>query len=173
MISLTRNLLHYRYVLTVCVGEVGSGTDMCVCPYNNQSKINYIATGHFDLCLYTGIISYVRTYTHTYTHTHTHTRVQIWLFGYELADTLIVFCANEIHILSSKKKIEFLRPLEGALAKKEELPHLKLAIRNKVCHVYQLIQCSAYDTLGHFYKWVLNLAFLAWTTQNTKINTCK
>lgn len=53
------------------------------------------------------------------------------MFGYELADTLTVFCANEIHILSSKKKIEFLRPLESALSDREELPHLKLAIRNK------------------------------------------
>ena len=69
---------------------------------------------------------------HTHTHTHTHAHTQIWLFGYELADTLTAFCANEIHILSSRKKIEFLRPLEGALAKREDLPNLVLSVRNKV-----------------------------------------
>ena len=57
--------------------------------------------------------------------------MQIWLFGYELVDTLCVFCANEIHILSSKKKIEFLRPLESALSQKSNLPTLKLLTRNK------------------------------------------
>ena len=71
---------------------------------------------------------------------HTHTPftlplslkpVQMWLFHYELADTLCVFCANDIHILSSKKKIEFLRPLEAALAKRGDLPNLILYMRNK------------------------------------------
>ena len=57
--------------------------------------------------------------------------MQIWLFGYELVDTLCVFCANEIHVLSSKKKIEFLRPLEAALSQKSDLPTLKLLTRNK------------------------------------------
>ena len=46
-------------------------------------------------------------------------------------DTLCVFCANEIHVLSSKKKIEFLRPLEAALSQKSDLPTLKLLTRNK------------------------------------------
>ena len=59
---------------------------------------------------------------------------QLWLFGYELADTLCVFCANDIHILSSKKKIDFIKPLEDALAKKPDLPKLKLYTRNKVRH---------------------------------------
>ena len=43
-----------------------------------------------------------------------------------------MFCANDIHILSSRKKIEFLRPLEPALAKKDDLPNLQLYTRNKV-----------------------------------------
>ena len=42
-----------------------------------------------------------------------------------------MFCANEINILSSKKKIEFLRPLESALSQKSDLPTLKLLTRNK------------------------------------------
>ena len=46
-------------------------------------------------------------------------------------DTLCVFCADEVNILSSKKKIEFLRPLESALSQKSRLPTLKLLVRNK------------------------------------------
>ena len=43
-----------------------------------------------------------------------------------------MFCANDIHILSSKKKIDFIKPLEEALGKKPDLPQLKLYTRNKV-----------------------------------------
>ena len=56
---------------------------------------------------------------------------QMWLFGYELVDTLCVFCANDIHVLSSKKKIEFLRPVEAALSQRTDLPNLQLHARNK------------------------------------------
>ena len=44
---------------------------------------------------------------------------------------MCVFCAKEINILSSKKKIEFLRPLESALSQRSDLPTLKLLNRNK------------------------------------------
>ena len=56
------------------------------------------------------------------------------MFGYELTDTLCVFCANELHILTSKKKADFLRPLEPALKKRSDLPDLRIHMRNKVCH---------------------------------------
>ena len=96
-------------------------------PTPNQQHYRYT----YSFC---GTHTYTQSQLHTITptHTHTHTHPQIWLFGYELADTLAMFCADEIHILSSKKKIEFLRPLEPALAKREDLPDLKLLVRNKV-----------------------------------------
>ncbi len=42
-----------------------------------------------------------------------------------------MFCANDIHVLSSKKKTEFLRPLESILAKRSDLPDLQLYVRSK------------------------------------------
>ena len=44
-----------------------------------------------------------------------------------------MFCANDIHVLSSKKKVEFLRPLEATLGKRSDLPDLQLITRSKVC----------------------------------------
>ena len=62
------------------------------------------------------------------------TSMQIWLIGYELADTMMLFCQNNIVFLSSKKKIDFLRPLESAARPDDakELPQIKLLVRDKV-----------------------------------------
>lgn len=60
--------------------------------------------------------------------------VQIWLFGYELNDTICIFTRNIVYILSSKKEIEFLKPIENRLKTlwNENEPAIKLIVRDQV-----------------------------------------
>jgi len=53
-----------------------------------------------------------------------------WLFGYQLIDTIMVFTKEELHILSSKKKIEFFKTIEH-LKENQDLPIIKLLVRDK------------------------------------------
>ena len=55
--------------------------------------------------------------------------LQIWLFGYEITDTLVVFCRNKLFILTGKKKVEFLSPLQSN--EDENLPQIELIVREK------------------------------------------
>ncbi|XP_050532515.1 FACT complex subunit spt16 isoform X2 [Daktulosphaira vitifoliae] len=55
--------------------------------------------------------------------------LQIWLFGYELTDTISVFTLEGLHIMASKKKVEFLKPAENV--KDSESPVVKLIMREK------------------------------------------
>ena len=57
--------------------------------------------------------------------------LQSWLLGYELPDTVLVMTEENIIFLSSKKKIEFLRPLESNLDSSKTVPDVKLLVRDK------------------------------------------
>lgn len=58
--------------------------------------------------------------------------LQIWLFGYELNDTICVFTRDTVYILSGKKEIHFLKPLEHGIGMDINEPNVKLFVRNQV-----------------------------------------
>lgn len=58
--------------------------------------------------------------------------IQVWLLGLEMSDTLLVFTEKGIHVLASKKKIDYLKPLESSKENEKYVPPINLLVRNKV-----------------------------------------
>lgn len=59
--------------------------------------------------------------------------IQVWLLGLEMSDTIVVFAEKGIHVLASKKKIDYLKPLESSKENEKYVPPINLLVRNKVC----------------------------------------
>lgn len=59
------------------------------------------------------------------------TTIQEWLFNIEIPDILMIFGKTKIHFLATKKKIDFLKPLQDREQKNGKVPKVELLIRNK------------------------------------------
>lgn len=60
------------------------------------------------------------------------TAIQEWLFNLEIPDILMIFGKSSIYFLATKKKIDFLKPLQEKAPTNGKVPKIELLVRNKV-----------------------------------------
>lgn len=85
--------------------------------------------------------------------------MQVWLFGYEMSDMIIILCKESIHVLSSAKKVDFVRGCEKHCGN-DAIPTLHIHVRNKadkdkanMATLVEAIKASANgNKLGMFLK---------------------
>lgn len=59
------------------------------------------------------------------------TTLQQWLFNLEVPDILMIFGKSTIYFLASKRKIDFLKPLQVKAPSNSKVPKIELFLRNK------------------------------------------
>lgn len=59
------------------------------------------------------------------------TTLQEWLFNLEIPDILMIFCKSTIYFLATKKKIDFLKPLQEKAPSNTKVPKIELLVRDK------------------------------------------
>lgn len=60
------------------------------------------------------------------------TAIQEWLFNIEIPDILMIFGKSAVVFLATKKKIDFLQPLQDKAPSNGRVPKIELLVRNKV-----------------------------------------
>ena len=88
--------------------------------------------------------------------------IQIWLFGYEMTETLVGFTKDQIVVVTSKKKGEFLKPITSNKGSEnsEGTPGVTILVRSKESNtenfnqLYEAINKSGDNgkTIGTFSK---------------------
>lgn len=85
------------------------------------------------------------------------TTLQEWLFNLEIPDILMIFGKSTIYFLATKKKIDFLKPLQDKAPNNTKVPKIELLVRskvdsNKTNFEKVLAGLSSCETIGVFAK---------------------